>query len=129
MSNINVRGFVTLSDVNTDKMKDGQSSGVSSKVGGRFDYRQKVDRFNFVVSGTDTSARDYDNLPNIKDAVITADTHHDGEHSHEATLVADDLLDSVWLVMSIFRCHRGPPSARLPSFWAVPECRCRGTTA
>jgi len=77
MSNINVRGFVTLSDVNTDKMKDGQSSGVSSKVGGRFDYRQKVDRFNFVASGTDTSARDYENVPNIKDAVITADTHHD----------------------------------------------------
>lgn len=80
MSNINVRGFVTLSDVNTDKMKDGQSSGVSSSVGGRFDYRQKVDRFNFVASGTDTSARDYENVPNIKDAVITADTHHDGEH-------------------------------------------------
>lgn len=80
MSNLNVRGFVTLSDVNTDKMKDKHSSGVNSKVGGRVDYRAKVDRFNFVVSGTDSSARDYESVPNIKDAVITADTHHDGAY-------------------------------------------------
>lgn len=119
MSNINVRGFVTLSDVNTDKMKDGQSSGVSSKVGGRFDYRQKVDRFNFVVSGTDTSARDYENVPNIKDAVITADTHHDGEHFHEVS--AERLLQMIcWIP---FGCSCPFPDAsgpRLPSFWAVP---------
>jgi len=77
MSNLNVRGFVTASGIDSGSLKDGHSSSVTSKVGGRVDYRAKVDRFNFVVSGTDTSARDYESVPNIKDAVITADTHHE----------------------------------------------------
>lgn len=76
-NSLSTRGFATLSGVSTDKLTDGQSSDVKSRVGGRVDYRQKVDRFNFVVSGTDASARDYESVPNVNDVVITADTHHD----------------------------------------------------
>lgn len=77
MSNLNVRGFATVAGA--DKL-DGSSgtSEASPNVGGRIDYRQKIDRFNFVVSGTDASARNYEDAPKIKDAVITADTHQDG---------------------------------------------------
>lgn len=74
MSNLNVRGFATVAGA--DKL-DG-STDASPNVGGRIDYRQKIDRFNFVVSGTDASARNYESAPKIKDAVITADTHQDG---------------------------------------------------
>lgn len=43
------------------------------------DYRQKINDVNFVLSGTDASARDYENVPAVKDLVITADTHVNGE--------------------------------------------------
>lgn len=49
------------------------------QVGGRVDYRQKINDVNFVLSGTDASARDYENVPAVKDLVITADTHVNGE--------------------------------------------------
>ena len=49
------------------------------QVGGRVDYRQKINDVNFVLSGTDASARDYESVPAVKDLVITADTHVNGE--------------------------------------------------
>lgn len=74
-ASLNTRGFVTLSNVATDKLSEGQSSAATAKVGGRVDYRHKVNDFNFVLSGTDESARDYESAPAVKDVVITADTH------------------------------------------------------
>lgn len=75
MASVNTRGFVTLSNVSTDKLSEGHSSDVAAKVGGRVDYRQKINDVNFVLSGTDASARDYESVPAVKDLVITADTH------------------------------------------------------
>lgn len=72
---VSTRGFVTLSNVSTDQLQAGHSSEVSTKVGGRVDWRQKVNDVNFVVSGTDATARDYESVPQVKDAVITADTN------------------------------------------------------
>lgn len=77
MAGLNTRGFVTLSNVAADRLSSGESSEVSAKVGGRVDYRQKVNEFNFVLSGTDATARDYESVPAVKDAVITADTHYE----------------------------------------------------
>jgi hypothetical protein len=76
MANLNVRAFATVAGA--EKL-DGSigSTDPAAKVGGRVDYRAKVDRFNFVVSGTDDSARDYESIPKIRDAVITIDTHQD----------------------------------------------------
>jgi len=73
MANLNVRGFATVAGA---ERLDG-TADPAPKVGGRVDYRHKVDRFNFVVSGTDDSARNYESAPKVKDAVITADTHQD----------------------------------------------------
>ena len=66
-------------------LQAGHSSEVSTKVGGRVDWRQKVNDFNIVVSGTDATARDYESVPQVKDAVITADTHINGELPDAAT--------------------------------------------
>lgn len=75
MASVSTRGFVTLSNVATDKLQEGQTSQATTKVGGRVDYRHRVNDFDFVLSATDATARDYENVPAVDDAVITADTH------------------------------------------------------
>lgn len=50
------------------------------------DYRQKINDVNFVLSGTDASARDYESVPAVKDIVITADTHVNGEKRNAASV-------------------------------------------
>jgi len=74
MSAVTGRAFVTISDVKTDKLQAGNTDTVNAKVGGRVDWRHSVRDFDITVSGTDASARDYESVPWIKDAVITADT-------------------------------------------------------
>jgi hypothetical protein len=58
------------------------------------DYRQKINDVNFVLSGTDASARDYESVPAVKDLVITADTHVNGETA--CVLIEISLLRSFY---------------------------------
>ena len=51
------------------------------QVGGRIDYRHRVRDFDIQISGTDATARDSNDLPWLKDAVITADTKLRGKCS------------------------------------------------
>ena len=51
------------------------------QVGGRIDYRHCVRDFDIQISGTDATARDSNDLPWLKDAVITADTKLRGKCS------------------------------------------------
>jgi len=74
------------------------------QVGGRVDYRQKVNDVNFVLSGTDATARDYEAVPAVKDAVITADTHFNGASCLHACL--NLVRDQPWLAL-----HH-PPACR-----------------
>ena len=78
MSAVTGRAFVTISDVKTDKLQAGNTDTVNAKVGGRVDWRHSVRDVDITVSGTDASARDYESVPWIKDAVITADTRFRG---------------------------------------------------
>jgi hypothetical protein len=66
-STLTTRGFVTVAN--------GAGNGdVNAKVGGRVDFRHRVNDINFTISGTDASARGYEDIPWVRDAVITADT-------------------------------------------------------
>lgn len=74
------------------------------QVGGRVDYRQKINDVNFVLSGTDASARDYEAVPAVKDVVITADTHVNGEccTTYSAMLMAFDQLYCMQSGLALF---------------------------
>jgi hypothetical protein len=70
------------------------------------DYRQKINDVNFVLSGTDASARDYESVPAVKDLVITADTHVNGETAcpHGCFLAAQLPMLAVLALVSLRRC-------------------------
>ena len=78
MPSITTRGFVTFSDVKTDKLGAGNSDSVSTKLGGRVDYHHTIRDFDLTVSGTDASARDWENVPKWNDFVVTADSRFRG---------------------------------------------------
>ena len=78
MPSLTTRGFVTFSDVKTDKLGAGNSDSVSTKLGGRVDYHHTIRDFDLTVSGTDASARDWENVPKWNDFVVTADSRFRG---------------------------------------------------
>ncbi len=51
---------------------------VATKLGGRVDYHHTVRDFDITISGTDASARDWENVPKWNDFVVTADSRFRG---------------------------------------------------
>ncbi len=78
MPSLTTRGFVTFSDVKADKLGAGNTDSVSTKLGGRVDYHHTIRDFDLTVSGTDASARDWENVPKWNDFVVTADSRFRG---------------------------------------------------
>ena len=68
-------------------------------VGGRVDVKRQIEEFNVVASFTDTTLRDYDAAPWLKEALVTAD-----KKISSASL---PLQDELWLTPSIiWHCAR-----------------------
>lgn len=67
-------GFLTLKGfVSGNDLGGRQGNSGYSRFGGRADLRKEINDIHFTASVTDNSLRDYENAPQIRDGVITAE--------------------------------------------------------
>lgn len=73
-------GFLTLKGfVSGNDLGGRQGNSGYSRFGGRADLRKEINDIHFTASVTDNSLRDYENAPQIRDGVITAEKRINSE--------------------------------------------------
>ena len=73
---LTLKGFVSGNDLGAS-----HGNGGYSRFGGRADLRKEINDIHFTASVTDNSLRDYENAPQIRDGVITAEKRINSECS------------------------------------------------